>query len=282
MSFNVERFGRLLSIAESRGVVDIRYCDDYAEPGYSKDRDGPIVFANWNDKTEWNEENRQSIVIDTAPGRLCKLFEQLGCSVEWSDEWVQCDDCGNAFRISGDCYGWMQYGVTSAEGDVTCGDCIKSDPESYLQELEGECGKADTIGVDFGEAGYVRLNPESLESGVHGGQCDNPEVIGAGLRRLGISRFIFQLDGSGQFDILFGVWVHQEEVNGEEAAIWAMLELKGTAGADPAEAMQSALRDAIKKMGELSGDGIRYAKCKADGTADARMVSPQEFAEGVK
>ena len=61
------------------------------------------------------------------------------------------------------------------------------------------------------------------------------------------------------------------------------MERIGIRGADPAEAMQRGLQDATAKMAKLpEGPGVRYASIQGDGTAKVRLVSPQEFVEGIK
>lgn len=264
--FDEKRFQRLLEIADSR-QLEIVIANDYAERGYLRDGNGPILFANWNEYAD-----------DKSPPRLCDLFEKIGCSIEWSDEWRICDDCGNAFRISGDSYCWLKYGTWDENG-CQCGDCILEYPSDYLEGLEGKAQSCETIGVDLGSEGYVRLNPESFESGLFGGQCDDPGTIADSLRELGIDRFLFQLDSVGQFDSRFSVWVHNTE---STPALWKRLQDKETTSGDPAISMRNALRDASVKMSGLSGQGIKYAQLKSDGTADVKNVSPQEFIEGIE
>ena len=102
---------------------------------------------------------------------------------------------------------------------------------------------------------------------------------------------MFSIEGVGQFDTEFTVWIHKSELGLESTDDWdvvygAILNFLETpiksAGPDPATAMCNALQDATAQMSKLQGEGIRYAECKEDGTADVRMVSPAEFIEGIK
>ena len=125
--------------------------------------------------------------------------------------------------------------------------------------------------------GYAQIDWQ-FENGLCGGQDASPEVILNTLHEAGIRDVVFSIDGVGQFDTYFSVWVHSPEVD----YATRVLEHGDTRGPDPARAMESALKDASSKMRQLSGDGIKYAKCKEDGTAEVRLVSPEEWVSGIK
>lgn len=48
------------------------------------------------------------------------------------------------------------------------------------------------------------------------------------------------------------------------------------------DALERGLKEAAVKMKALDGDGIKFAQIQADGTANVRLVSPEEFVEGIK
>jgi hypothetical protein len=293
------------------GQMDIRDADDYAEPGYSKDsEDLPILFANWNSQSivetmhirsgcifigeskgwlaeesswvRWGVPFRTQRVYmgeDTTMPRLSELAEKAGYTIEWMDEWYVCD-CGKAFRTTGDSYGWTMHGYIG-DGEATCGDCVLEDPSGYLEELEGHARRAVTIeGVDLEAAGYKDVDPEnSFQHGLYGGQCASPEKIAETLEAADVSRFVFRIDSVGQFDCRFSCFVHKDE----HSAAVAALATGETDGPDPAAAMKAALQDATDKMSRLpDGPGVKYARCNPDGTADVRVVSPQEFINGIR
>ncbi|MCP4900008.1 MAG: hypothetical protein GY906_23820 [bacterium] len=84
-------------------------------------------------------------------------------------------------------------------------------PEAYLEYLEGDPRRALTMDLDLEQCDYVHLD-EEWEHGLHEGQADSPETVAESLRKLGVERFIFAIDGVGQFDCHFSVWVHESEV----------------------------------------------------------------------
>jgi hypothetical protein len=261
--------------AQSR-LEDVQlHCKGYAEPGYTDPASGVIALGNWNDISKWNEKKQSFDHVDSTLPRLADNFEKLGVELDWSDEWKACDECFKLVRTSPDSYGWQRH-YWESENGIVCADCVKKDPGDYLDDLEGNTSSCVTFDLDLEEAGYKRVEMD-FENGWYGGQSANPEAIGEALRKRGVTRFIFNLDSTGQFDMKFSVWVHEIEYDKV-----GKLDEKETEGEDPAEGLKRGLQAASAEMGKLQGDGIRYAKINADGTATTRIVSPQEFHDGIK
>ena len=204
-------------------IEEMGIYDEYAEPGYSYD--GPIALGNWNDITKWNEETSKSETVDDTPSRVAKLLEQAGVALEWSDEWICCDECGKIFRTSPDCYAWQMSGVWDEMGSI-CADCLADDPSDHLERLEGKNTRCNTISsIDPSKHGYARLNLD-FENGFHPGQTDDPRKIGQALKNAGIERYLFDLTGTGQFDVSFAVYVHESHDVGQiDDAVQAIKEL---------------------------------------------------------
>lgn len=262
-----------LSVAKTQAARDkIEYIElhhsGYSEPGYDGDF---IALGDWNDERDY--VNGELVVRDDTITRLAEILKRMGYELGWNDEWLICEDCQGLFRSSPDCYGWRMYGVYSDLG-IICADCICANPTEFLEDLEGKCICAVTWAIDLDEHGYVKANDESYENGLYGGQDDDPHALSRTMENLGIGRYLFEIPSVGQFDVNFNLWVHESEAHllrGEPT---------GKAKIDPATAMQMALKDAQSQS--VEGDGIRYVQCNADGTADVRMVSKEEFIEGIK
>lgn len=236
--------------------------EGYAEPGYNDPESGLITTGNWNPSGKDN----------TMP-RIGAILEKLGVELEWEDEWCECSECGKLVRTQPDSYSWTRsYWLHDGIG-LYCQDCVLDDPEVYLEYLEGNPKTANTLDLDLGGQGYVKTEGE-YENGFHSRQNDDPEVIAKSLRKLGINRFIFEIDGTGQFDIAFSVWVHKSEYSKLDST-----EIDSE-GVDIAAAMQTALQDASAKLTLLDGPGVKVAKCHLDGTATAKLVSEQDFIDG--
>ena len=196
------RVQRLLDIAEKQGP-DIQIVDGYAEPGYD---DKPLVLADWNDIQTYKPGTNEVVSRNTTPSRLATLFEKLGYGVEWSDEWITCQGCYEAMRYRGDSYSWTPYWYENG-CELYCFNCVKDDPEEYIDYLNGHddrCCMLDAL--DLSKHGY-KLHSDDYENGWYPGQNDDPVGIAEQIKKEGITDFIFKLDGKGQFDIHFSVWV---------------------------------------------------------------------------
>ena len=279
-SANRELFFSILSQVHESGDVYLREAEGYAEPGYADPDDCPILLANWNAETRWNKEANKSETISKLMPLLGEFAEAVGCAIEWSDEWEVCE-CQKAFRTSPDSYGWTMFGAF-IEDMAVCGECILEDPESYFETISGNPRMAITIqGLNPEDYGFVKINDESFEYGLHGGQNASSDSIARTLKSAGIDDFLFSVDSAGQFDMKFSVYVHPAQ--GVEAR-HALSRGNTTCEVDPARALEQGLKAASEAMSKLQeDDGVKVASVDlGDGTATARTVTPEEFVNGVK
>jgi hypothetical protein len=281
---------------EARSRLDeIQLYPGYAEPGYGRlvdEHDEEIVaIGNWNTINRFDHDTNEFIAISDIPKRVGDLLEKVGIEIEWSDEWTSCDECQKLVRTQPDSYCWTRSYVDWPDG-LTCEEC--TDEGEYLESLEGDHNKAVTLDVDFEDHGYRAIEEDGdgviarFANGLYGGQCASPEKVAESLEEQDITRYVFHICDVGQFDMHFAVYIHEEAIEPEHmrrdhlGEYLNPLEDVDTDGVDPAEMMKSAIQDATSKMDALSGEGVKYAKCNSDGTADVRLVSPREFIEGIK
>lgn len=166
------------------------YADDYAEPGYKKSHKGWILLANWNnvEKADLDEIEKHH-------------------DIEWSDEWLKCEHCGNIFRCSGDSYGWSQYGKILNECEPVCGDCIKgSFLDDYQETLLNNHKNCDTLDVDWEARGFVKVE-EEFEAGWYGRNESPADVV---KKYAEGKDYIFQLSGVGQFNTEYRIYVREK------------------------------------------------------------------------
>lgn len=242
----------------------LKYCEDnghyfdvayhgFAEPGYADPDSGLCVLGNWNNvrqkRRRYPKEVAEFLVFPTPEGidsletyvddtmqLAAEVFGACKIEVLWDDEWVQCSNCSKLVRTSPDCYAWTPN-YWEGDGDPVCHECICSNPEEYLEALEGDPDKANTISdLNLSDWEYV-AHKQEFQTGYYGGQNADPHVIAKSLRKLGVERFIFEIVGQGQFDMTFNVWVHKSEYPKVDGVA---LE---SAGADPAEEAKKALRN---------------------------------------
>lgn len=194
------------------GDIIYNYAEDYAEPGYRLDGDGPIALGDWNDKYRYDRDTGERTLVDDTPSRLAAVLERCGWTIDWEDEYLVCD-CGKAFRTTADSYSWKMYGVIG-DGEYACGDCVHDDPETWIVDLLNNDRRADTLGLDLAALGFRQIpEDEYYENGWHPGQTDDPSEIGPRMTPEGHDR-IWQIIGVGQFDVRFSMWVRPENYDG--------------------------------------------------------------------
>ncbi len=251
-------------VSDCHHLQYVEFHGQYAEDGYLDPESGVIAVGDWNEYAG-----------ATIMPRLSRALDRLGIPCEWCDEWADCYECGGLVRVRPDSYCW-QPSYIEDDGALVCKECV--DPEKVLRDLEGRSSRCLTLdNIHPEDHGYVRGCEEDYEHGFYGGQNDSPEAIGQDLKSQGIKRFLFRLESQGQFDVDFSVWVHESEAH------LLTKEPVGKTDIDPAEGLKLALQAASRATSELKGEGIRYATCDSStGTAKARLVSPEEFIQGIK
>lgn len=247
----------------------------FAEPGYQQA--DVIVLGNYNGVGRWEEVPMKWVEKDDTPKRVGDLLGRAGVELEWSDEWACCDWCHRLARTKPSSFSWQPSFWEHPLG-LFCHTCVKADPTEYLRFLEGRESSAETLGIDLDEHNYV-LVQDGYEHGFHPGQDADPKLVAKALRQQGIARFIFKLDGTGQFDCFFSVYVHSDEI---EKLDRSQFESVNTDGPSVSDGLSRALADASKKMDEMPDAQIKMATCDlGTGTAKVRSVTPQEFVEGI-
>lgn len=101
---------------------------------------------------------------------------------------------------------------------MSCKECVLGDPAAFLESLEGDCNRADTLDVDIEAFGYCCISNDN-ETGFHPGQDADPHEIGRIMRAAGVDRFIFSIDNKGQFDMTWSVWVHKSQAKRARKAL---------------------------------------------------------------
>lgn len=183
----------LLNYMENKGY-EFDIITGCSEPGYD---DKPVILANWNN----------------IPQKVYGLLENNGFSCEWLDEWITCDNCYKTFRSSPNSYGWEMFGYIG-DGYAVCGNCIEWD--EYLESMENKPRKAVTCSLFYKFENEITSRYElvkgEFENGFHPCQNDNPAAILESLLKDNPDgKYIFVIDGQGQFDIEFSVYVRRDE-----------------------------------------------------------------------
>lgn len=199
---NAKRVRWILNGLEQRGI-DFEIASTYGEPGYSTDKPF-IVLADWNEPKHKGGK------------REYRAFDLL--ETEWQDEWIT-DSENRAFRCSPDCYGW-QASWFYHDGEVVPYDESDGHEGADLLEWLDGYGFVHNNG-DSVELKAVpscispeRLSPfaelvrDDMETGFHPGQNDRPEKF---LKTAPEGRYLFRIQGKGQFEIRWEVYRVKEE-----------------------------------------------------------------------
>jgi len=214
-------------------------------------------------------------------------FEEISIDdfdFDWgfSDEFSECcnngNGCQNIVRTKPDSYCWTPPLWIDCEG-YACEECVESGEfdEYVLDEYKNE-QKSIPEDFDISRLGLVQINDETYENGMHYGMDDSPEPIIEKLNKEGIDVW-FKVYPS-QFYCSFDVYVKEEDGERGKSILDGVDTYQGYSTAGNCE---KALKEASAKMAELpDNEGVKYAKCNADGTADVRLVSQEEFVKGIK
>lgn len=190
-----------------KGHAELDYCMAYGESGYTDPESG-ILLANWNN----------------VPKHVANALERRGFELEWSDEWVidYNSNPSKAYRSQPDSYGWTPAFVLNdwSNGEIIPHDQIREDAslrEDYIENmLLNDASHCDVAGLDLTQDGFSKWE-EDFETGFHPGQTDNPHKV---LARIQEARpdvdVVFQLDGTGQFDIHWSAWIRPRDAEDAE------------------------------------------------------------------
>jgi hypothetical protein len=261
----------------------IVWAEGYAEPGYSlAEGKVGVVLANWNEETKYDPVTGPK-VVDSTMKWAAVMLEKRGYSTEWSDEWEQCDECGKIFRTTASYYGWKLSGWIDEGGSAFCRDCL--DIDEYLEFFVGKTWKAVSLDdIDLTAHGFVEVK-RGMQRGLHEGQAANPDKIGRVCRQVGIDRFLFRLDDSGQFDVEFSLWVDRKTPIADVARLEEALSSAENVDDEvsPAETVKRALKG-ISQIPAKPGK-IQYSEIEVHNDGSSRTVTRdidrEEFVKGI-
>ena len=173
--------------------------------------------------TGYDENDVYHVIVNNHNdyNKLDKLYELLRHSdrvtdnlqdlifIGWEDEYATCDDCGKIIKLTPSYYGDIKKYWISDYG-ILCEACTIENSDVYIDCLDNNPQTANVILSDeqLKKHGYIRYNIECYESGFHIGQNDNPRDIYKKLRNK-YDHIIFDIDHAGQFDVMFNVYVKE-------------------------------------------------------------------------
>lgn len=192
MNITPRRTQVILEALEEKHCLEC--CSTYGEPGYT-DPEKSVLLCNWNN-------------VKPALG---DYLEEAGYTLEWSDEWTISHEHDKAYRTQPDSYGWRPQTTITTDGELLTPDddisdwlweCALTDYSHPPKALPSWIGSREIL-----DEGYEKV-ARTHESGFYPGQNDDPRQIAEELfSQHGVESVVFQVTGSGQFDIAFAVYV---------------------------------------------------------------------------
>lgn len=178
--------------------------------GHDADEQFYIIFDNSDEVDIFVEACGKLTEEDMSDYEVEREFD---VELVYSDEYTTCDDCYAVIRTSPDSYGW-QPDFYVGDGYIVCNKCFTENEdyqEKYLEERINNPKTANSLlsTEQLEELGFVKINEDSYESGMHNGQNDNPEEIYEEIHHLYYD-ILFSIDSVGQFEIDFSVWGRKE------------------------------------------------------------------------
>jgi len=177
--------------------LDVRYYEDYAEPGYFLRGKLGIFAADWN------------LPIMK---RIGDILEKLGYVLDWSDELTDCGECYRAIRTCADCYQWEPY-FTETKNSLVCLDCANDYIEEIIEIYKNRARLLPSV-LSLDDTGY-ELSEASLESGFHQGMDANPKEIIKRYNSIGYD-VLFRREDTSQFYVTFDVYIKSMTGEGNE------------------------------------------------------------------
>lgn len=185
-------------ILESAGGYLDDVANDYGEPGYTKDKNNPILLANWNVLTCRNDNKEYRLIMDAIESQF---------DIEWSDEWIQDYDEGLIYRTTGDCWSWKPSYIIMDSSELITVNNVELYIDEYLDYLINNPNVCDLFDLDLSKYGFKQLNEEEFESGWYH-KSDNPsEILEGLLKQYPSSEFIFGGLSNEQFRTNFNIYI---------------------------------------------------------------------------
>jgi hypothetical protein len=218
---------KILEMLINREIVH-DYCDDYGEPGYSKDNEnGFIIFGNmWcQDKncsyTETYPDGRKKLhTVEFHYPHLMKQMEEQGIEFQRYDEWLVDGNGSKAYRTTSDSYHW-QSSILWTNGDYLTPeddisdwvDEVVNNPRRCLPSHVWSDAQLNELGFEEYKCGF--------ENGWHEGMNDDPvkitEMINNDPYLEKPVDILFKLSEASQFYIRFCVMIREKNKETEDA-----------------------------------------------------------------
>ena len=182
-----------------QGLVD---CDAWYQIGKYNGEDFMIVDS-WDDVSEIQKALDPSFEPkDKYDTKVLDNYMPWG----FGDSYTTCDECGDIICTEPDSSYWKADFFVSNNG-IICGDCVRENPQEYLESLINNYNKANTIldPKDLEQEGFEKLDGD-YQNGYYD-RNDNPKSILKDLMsKYPQGEFIFNIISTNPFAVDFDVY----------------------------------------------------------------------------
>lgn len=225
-----------------------------------------------NNCDKWIQFNAYLDYLEVEPVDL----DSFGFEVVFSDEYSRCacGNCDNIVRTSPDSYSWTAPLFIDGEGYIS-DDCVCDGDfdQDILEQYQNEQKSIPDVRSPE-DLGLVKVNEESFENGLYGGQNDTPEPIIEALNDQNID--VWFKVYPRQFDCDFDVYVRTED---HDRAKQILEGIDTELDYDPAEQMKKALQNIPPIDPNANGVTVNSIDVST-GTVKTKVVSKQDFIDG--
>lgn len=167
--------------------------------------DNFIIVSGWSEVKAIEEATE--MCMDEIAQIIAEAESKYDRCWGFEDEYDYCTECFKSLRTSPDSYMWLPDWSIVNECERWCSDCIKQNPDVYLQEIINNPRNSNVIFSDseLEDLGFTKLE-EKYESGLHEHQTDDPQKILDKLLKEGYEEIIFNITSKGQFDTNYECW----------------------------------------------------------------------------
>lgn len=216
-----EKLQKILDYLDEKGI-HVEYYPGVAEMGYD---DKVMIAGDWNIGAPWVKKNGRDLNQLNMERIGDYLEKECGVEIEWSDEWTNCSHCYKAVRTSPNCYGWEASYVWVSDGEILCHECVENNQEWLDEIIEWYANDHRKVVLSWfykylEQEEFICYSPDEycqiFETGLHPGQNDDPEKIAQDIEEnLPEYDYIFKIDGVGQFDVSWSVFLRKQKTDEE-------------------------------------------------------------------
>jgi hypothetical protein len=192
-------------ISELMNEMDFEYSTEHGnEDTYF------IILHSWEDRDKFVDRCREYINDEDAPDY--QIEREFDCELVFDDEYTTCNDCGGIIRTSPDSYHWMpDYHI--GDGYIVCNQCFNDNEdyqEEYINDKINNYQNANQLlsNEQIEALGFKRVGEHEYMMGED--TTDTPKRLYYALEEQ-YEDILFSIDGVGQFNTDYSVWVRGEK-----------------------------------------------------------------------